>query len=171
MNSCNLLRSIVRKQGFLRTNVVGSSMKPFLYPNDKILLRPTSHLEIGDVVVHPGKRSALPVLHRVVDVGTFSIQTVGDNSFTMTQVSVDDIIAILSALLNESRNMWLNTPPSSLEESVVLASLSHRLVQGDANDAIFSLADNLVLLRKKKAGSLRRRVLGADFGASSINGI
>lgn len=167
MNACDLLRSAINKLGSLEMKVAGNSMSPFLLSGEKVLLLPADNIVIGDVVAHPGRRSGMPVLHRVIDITASTIETMGDNSLTPTKIDPPSVIAVFSALWLDQLGIWCKAPLSS-HGSFDLANISLELRMNlKSADSDSAALDNLVKLRRRKGEILRDVMLQEAYGASS----
>lgn len=159
MNTCDLLRSIVKRKGSVIMEASGSSMSPFLLPGEKVRLVPATNLNPGDVVVHPGRRSGLPVLHRIIEKKDERIKTMGDGAFAVTAIKQNQVVAKLSHVWSEQLGIWCSIPPA-VSQSTEIASISFLLAEGNNMHE----PERLLEVRNIKASNLRSMVLAGKFG-------
>ena len=92
----------------VKINVVGSSMQPFLFDGDTIILRGIvfDSIRLGDILL--GKYLGKYVLHRVVRIGEGCVYLAGDkNLIQIEMVKLEEIYAIAATLLKDNRKIDL----------------------------------------------------------------
>lgn len=108
-----LLGSVVEMVGngsVVKINISGSSMKPFLYNGDSILLKKVAkqNIYLGDIVL--GKYHNNYVLHRVVRIENDCVFLAGDNNLSQIErIEEENICAIAIALVTDEGNKDLTT--------------------------------------------------------------
>lgn len=99
---------MIREGKDVRINVVGSSMQPFLYNGDQVVLSEITLVDIklGDVVL--GKYRGSFVLHRVIKKETKSIIMAGDNNLVqLEEIDETNIIAVAKVLVRGDKEINL----------------------------------------------------------------
>jgi len=94
----------------VKMNISGSSMQPFLYDGDTIVLQSVKleDIKLGDVVL--GKYNSAYVLHRVINKKKDCIYIAGDNNISQIEIIyIQDICALANTLIKYTGDVNLRS--------------------------------------------------------------
>ena len=127
MDKISLLRFCVLVRGSFEIEVAGNSMSPSLTSGDIALLSNDREIRPGDIAVYPGKRSGLPVAHRVVKIDTLSgnkdIYLIGDNCAKVDICKSDDVVGHICAIRQQEDARWHDLSQTPFSLSIVTLSI------------------------------------------------
>jgi len=94
----------------VKMNISGSSMQPFLFDGDTVLLKAIQwkDIKLGDIIL--GKYNGLYVLHRVINKKIDCVHLAGDNNTHQIEVIYSkNIYALATSLIKPMGNVDLTT--------------------------------------------------------------
>lgn len=95
MSDYELLKELLKINGFCKMNTKGASMRPMLFSGDAVILNaPDKEIKKRDVVLYDGKDETY-ILHRVIGFYKDGYVIRGDNTFVKEYVSRERILAYL----------------------------------------------------------------------------
>lgn len=102
--------SMVKSGKFVKINVSGSSMNPFLYNGDTIILKDIKIEKIRKGHIILGKYNKAYVLHRVIRKGKNHIYIAGDNNLGLVEeVLVSEVYALATTLIKSNSEIDLTS--------------------------------------------------------------
>lgn len=100
----------------VKMNISGSSMQPFLYDGDMLILGKVKlkDIKLGDIIL--GRYGNSYVLHRVIQIKKDCVYIAGDNNLSQIErIEADEIQALALKVIGRKGNLNLLTKTSRLK--------------------------------------------------------
>ena len=116
--------ALIRKLGFVRLRVMGTSMVPAIHPGDLLCIRDVGirEISVGDIVMYP--RHGDLIVHRVVQVTAISardsyVVTRGDRERRSDPpVRLSELLGVVSGLQRACRYRVVGQHPTAIERGL-----------------------------------------------------
>lgn len=131
------LEDQLNNQGFIVSNISGTSMYPFLKPNKhRVIISKVNINDINkyDVVLY--KSNNKYILHRVIDIKDDILLIRGDNTLNIEYINIQDIIAKLVSYYDHNKCIDVSDKMNMKYYNKSIKTLKYRTIKQELKNKI-----------------------------------